>query len=214
MNDLHLLQYLFDVQGYLVIEDALNTAEVATLNRLLDVQQLPAPGHPQRFGRAPDGPGFLEWGQPFCDLLDHHRIMPILRFRLGDCFRLDRIYGIYMQQWDGERKASCRLWRHFSYHGCAARRIRSLPRRPDLQRICRRHLVLDRHRTRQGRVLLHPRQPQKQLQAASTDFRSPRKCRQRHHSRGACRFGNSVHRVPDSWHRRLGRTTRTTGSAL
>ena len=98
MSDFHLLQYLFDVQGYLVIEDALNKAEVATLNRLLDVQQLPAPGQTQRFGRAPDGPGFLEWGQPFCDLLDDQRIMPILRFRLGDCFRLDRIYGMYMQQ--------------------------------------------------------------------------------------------------------------------
>ena len=97
MSDLQLLQYLFDVQGYLVIEDALTASEVATLITLLDAQQLPAPGHPQRFGSAPDGPGFLEWGQPFVDLLDHHRIMPVLRFRLGDCFRLDRIYGMYMK---------------------------------------------------------------------------------------------------------------------
>ncbi len=104
MSDLHLLQYQFDVQGYLVIENALNTNEVAALNSLLDKQQLPAPGHPQRFGRAPDGPGFLEWGQPFCDLLDHHRIMPILRFRLGDCFRLDRIYGMYMRDGMGRGK--------------------------------------------------------------------------------------------------------------
>ena len=90
MTDLHLQQYLFDVQGYLVIKDALSAAEVAQLNRLLDRQQLPAPGQTQRFGSAPDGAGFLAWGQPFCELLDHPRIMPILRFRLGECFRLDR----------------------------------------------------------------------------------------------------------------------------
>jgi ectoine hydroxylase-related dioxygenase (phytanoyl-CoA dioxygenase family) len=29
-------------------------------------------------------------------LLDHPKIMPIIRFRLGDCFRLDRIYGMSM----------------------------------------------------------------------------------------------------------------------
>ena len=98
MSDLHLLQYLFDVQGYLVIENALTASEVQTLNRLLDQQQLPAPGQAQRFGSAPDGPGFLEWGQPFVDLLDHETIMPVLRFRLGDCFRLDRIYGMYMNE--------------------------------------------------------------------------------------------------------------------
>ncbi|MDE0180653.1 MAG: phytanoyl-CoA dioxygenase family protein [Caldilineaceae bacterium] len=98
MTDLNLLQYLFDVQGYLVVENALSRAEVAQLNRLLDGQQLPEPGHSQRFGSAPDGSGFLAWGQPFVNLLDHPRIMPILRFRLGDCFRLDRIYGMCMSQ--------------------------------------------------------------------------------------------------------------------
>lgn len=98
MNDLEMLQYLFDVQGYLVIENALSAEEVATLNQLMDEQALPIPGKVQRFGSAPDGPGFLDWGQPFCDLLDHPKIMPILRFRLGDAFRLDRIYGMYMRE--------------------------------------------------------------------------------------------------------------------
>ena len=87
-------KYLFDLQGYLVIENALSPEEVATLNELLDQQKLPAPGEKSRFGAAPAGPGFLQWGKPFCDLLDHPQIMPILRFRLGDCFRLDRIYGL------------------------------------------------------------------------------------------------------------------------
>lgn len=96
MSDLQMQQYLFDLQGYLVIEDVLSAEEIATFNQLLDGQELPALGQAQRFGSAPDGPGFLEWGKPFCDLLDHPQIMPVLRLRLGDCFRLDRIYGMYM----------------------------------------------------------------------------------------------------------------------
>ncbi len=95
-EDLELLQYLLDLQGYLVIKDALSPDEVAALNERIDAQQLPAPGQTQRFGSAPDGPGFLDWGQPFVDLLDHATLMPILRMQLGDCFRLDRLYGMYM----------------------------------------------------------------------------------------------------------------------
>ncbi len=97
MEDLETQQYLLDLQGYLVVENVLNADEVATLNELFDKQKLPPPGKTQRFGSAPDGPGFLQWGKPFCDLLDHPQIMPILRFQLGDCFRLDRLYGMYMK---------------------------------------------------------------------------------------------------------------------
>ena len=98
MSDLQLQQYLFDVQGYLVIENVLSPDELAALNQRIDDQQLPTPGKVQRFGSAPDGSGFLQWGKPFCNLLDHPKIMPILQFRLGDCFRLDRIYGMYMEE--------------------------------------------------------------------------------------------------------------------
>jgi ectoine hydroxylase-related dioxygenase (phytanoyl-CoA dioxygenase family) len=102
MSAQDLYQYLFDLQGYIVVEDVLSRDEVAALNRLIDEQNLPEPGEIRRFGGAaggaPEGPGFLEWGKPFCDLLDHARIMPILRFMLGDCIRLDRIYGMYMRE--------------------------------------------------------------------------------------------------------------------
>ncbi len=67
MSDLEMQQYLFDLQGYLVVEDALSTEEVATLNELFDRQQLPSPGKVQRFGDAPEGSGFLQWGKPFCE---------------------------------------------------------------------------------------------------------------------------------------------------
>ncbi len=123
MLDHETLQYLFDVNGYLVIENAISQGEVAELNRLIDARKLPPPEESPRFGSAPTlsaslvkpeaavpdsmmkgdraapvGSGFLNWGQPFCDLLDHPAIMPVLRMRLGDAFRLDRIYGMYMRQ--------------------------------------------------------------------------------------------------------------------
>src|SRR5688572_9283807 len=83
-SDLELQQYLFDLQGYLVIPDVLGTTEVAALNRLIDAQQLPSPRERIRFGSAAGlhGPdhGFLNWGEPFCRLLDHEAILPILRF--------------------------------------------------------------------------------------------------------------------------------------
>ena len=44
MNDLEVQQYLFDLQGYLVIEDVLSPEELATLNRLIDQQELPHTG--------------------------------------------------------------------------------------------------------------------------------------------------------------------------
>ena len=53
MNDLELQQYLFDLNGYLVIEAALSSEEVALLNRLIDEQNLPPPEESPRFGSAP-----------------------------------------------------------------------------------------------------------------------------------------------------------------
>ena len=173
MSDLHLLQYLFDVQGYLVIENALSKSEVETLNRLLDAQQLPAPGQTQRFGSAPNGPGFLAWGQPFVDLLDDQRIMPILRLRLGDCFRLDRIYGMYMK----EGMARGRL--HADYGATSpttgANAGEYVPFRDD--QIYNGFVVvtwcLSDTGPGKGGFCCISRQPQEQLQAAATDRRSP-----------------------------------------
>ena len=109
MNETEELRhYLYDLQGYLVIEDVLSPELVAELNALIDAQDLPPPPKVPRFGSAggsaPSGPGFLEWGQPFVDLIDHPLAMSLLRMQLGDCFRLDRIFGIYMREGqDGSR---------------------------------------------------------------------------------------------------------------
>ncbi len=161
MNDLEVQQYLFDLQGYLVIENALSAEEVATLNHLIDAQNLPPPEESPRFGSAPTlgssliapesvpesrmnrgqtapvGSGFLDWGKAFCDLLDHPAIMPVLRFRLGDAFRLDRLYGMYHAQRDELRHAACRLRCNGPTVCFTTRRVLRLPQQPDLRGVYR-----------------------------------------------------------------------------
>lgn len=91
-------QYLFDLHGYLVIEDVIGTAELERLNRAIDDQELGDPPKESAKGRFG---GFLEWDRAFRDLLDHDRIMPILRDLLGDGFRLDHYYGIHLRKGTG-----------------------------------------------------------------------------------------------------------------
>ena len=110
-----LRNYLYDLQGYLVVEDVLDAAQVAALNAVLDERLAEVPEDWQerrkddprgpygtyRFGMAGGShgtsPGFLDWGQPFVDLMDHPTTMEVMRTQLGDCFRLDRIFGMRMR---------------------------------------------------------------------------------------------------------------------
>ena len=44
MSDLEMQQYLFDLQGYLVIEDVLSKEEIAIYNELLNQQEIQTTG--------------------------------------------------------------------------------------------------------------------------------------------------------------------------
>ena len=108
--------YLYDLKGYLVVENVLSPDEVTILNNILDDELSDLPNDPvarreqtprtlydnYRFGMAggsyPSGPGFLSFGKQFCDLIDHPKTMAIMRLQLGDCFRLDRIFGMRMKK--------------------------------------------------------------------------------------------------------------------
>lgn len=89
-------RYRFDKDGYVVLEDVLSEGEVAELNALIDERDLPAPnradGGDRRFRN------YFEWDQAFLDLLDHDRIVPVLAEMLGEEFRLDHYYGIYLEK--------------------------------------------------------------------------------------------------------------------
>ncbi len=107
--------YLYDLRGYLVVENVLSKDQVAELNSILDAKLEDLPMnveerrklpremyHNYRFGMAGgsyvSSPGFLNLGKPFCELIDHPKTMQIMRMQLGDCFRLDRIFGMRMKK--------------------------------------------------------------------------------------------------------------------
>lgn len=98
----HEQRYLFDLQGFLVVDDVLTGGEVAELNAALDALDLWEEGkrrgseHVNEF-KMHIGP-VLEWGEAFRRLIDHAGIVPYLRELLGEGLRLDHEYGIFMRE--------------------------------------------------------------------------------------------------------------------
>ena len=66
-------RYLFNLQGYVTISNALDADKLSAMNALLDEHiaaemALDDPTH--RFG------DMLRWGQPFLDVIDNRRVEP------------------------------------------------------------------------------------------------------------------------------------------
>jgi hypothetical protein len=91
-------RYLFDLQGFLVVPNALSPGEVTTLNEIMDAyieRDVPTDAHTHRFGQL------LRWGGPYLDLIDHPRISPYLEELLGPQFRLDHEYADLIRKGKG-----------------------------------------------------------------------------------------------------------------
>ena len=83
-------KYLFDLQGFLVVENALNQAQLRELNDILDqriAEEMPADAHAHRFAHT-----LLHWGPAYRDLVDNPAVIPYLDELLGEDFRLDHEY--------------------------------------------------------------------------------------------------------------------------
>ena len=108
MNDTQ--KYLFDLQGFLVVEGVLSKAEVAAANEAIDRH---ADGIVERVGGVSlssdsktmqgetgrgDLGGLLSWEKPWCDpfraMLAHPQIAPYLNQLLGKGWRLDHNAGL------------------------------------------------------------------------------------------------------------------------
>ena len=105
-------RFFFDLNGYLVIEDALTPGEVASCNEAIEQQReririRPPEESLARGAKALAGAqgrgdvgGMLTWPKPWCqpfrDLLAHPVIVPYMNELLGPGFRLDHLYGIMM----------------------------------------------------------------------------------------------------------------------
>jgi hypothetical protein len=88
--------YLLDLNGFLLIERALDESTVDRLRAAIDRQRLPPPDHDlgrQRFGQ--EGRMF-EWDGAFADLIDHPWSVAVLKAVMGRYVRLDHAYGIVM----------------------------------------------------------------------------------------------------------------------
>lgn len=103
-------KYFFDLNGYLVVENALSVDELAELNKAIDentdrikirsTEQSLAKGSAALVGKHGRGDlgGMLSWPHPWCRpfraLLDHPSVLPYLLEVLRDGLRLDHLYGI------------------------------------------------------------------------------------------------------------------------
>lgn len=98
VNLTELERYLFDLQGFLVLEDALTPAQIAAINQLLD-QYVADVDQPLKQWIRSDG--LLGWSTEFRDLIDNPRITPYLLALLGPRFRLDHDYVHIIRQGPG-----------------------------------------------------------------------------------------------------------------
>lgn len=90
-----------DLQGYLVIENALESELLVTLNEAIDKQHLPPPTTYNYFGTAPHGSGLLDWDPGFAELIDHINVRDWIQFLISGNYILERIQGIYEEQFIG-----------------------------------------------------------------------------------------------------------------
>ena len=82
--------YLFDLQGWITIADALDADQLTELNAEVDRQiaaAVPPEANAWRFG------DILDWGPAWLNLIDNPRVTDVLEGILGAGFRLDHDYA-------------------------------------------------------------------------------------------------------------------------
>ena len=88
-------RFLFDLQGWISIPNALSAEELQQLNALMDRRveaEMEAGSCRHRFTQL------LEWGGPFRNLIDHAAIYPRLLELLGAGLRLDHEYAVVLRK--------------------------------------------------------------------------------------------------------------------
>jgi hypothetical protein len=83
-------RYLFDLNGYLAVSEALSPPILAAINALMDeriASDVPVDATTHRFGDV------LDWGPAVRALIDHEPILAYLDEFLGTGYRLDHDYA-------------------------------------------------------------------------------------------------------------------------
>ena len=86
-------KFMFDLEGYLIIKDVLNSEELADLNALVD-QHLEGWDNDS----SNDLNKISTWGEAAKKLIDHPKIVPYLIELIGPRFRIDHDYAIIMDE--------------------------------------------------------------------------------------------------------------------
>jgi phytanoyl-CoA dioxygenase PhyH len=108
-------RFVFDLQGYLVVEGVLSPEQVRRMASDMGREGIRAPeNNPSRsrFG------GFLGWGEDWRSLIDHPRILPVLAELLGPKFRLDHAYGMAMRAEGASGGEGLHHQAGMFHHGC------------------------------------------------------------------------------------------------
>jgi hypothetical protein len=94
-------RYLFDLEGYLVVPDALAPEQLIALNAIMDAKIADSVDPDASRHRFYGKETLLGWGQPYRELIDNPRIMPYLQ-EFIDQPRLDHDYADVIRRGDGE----------------------------------------------------------------------------------------------------------------
>ena len=86
-------RYLFDVQGFLVVHEAIAPDDLAEMNAWIDGQE-----EMDSTGRGQHRSGnLLTWGPTFRALIDNPKVLPVLKELMGETLRLDHDYAIFSE---------------------------------------------------------------------------------------------------------------------
>jgi len=89
-------KYLFDLQGYIAVPNAISPEHLAELNAGLEAHWAEGDAAPnQKYFHFR---GLLRWGKAFWDMLDNPRITPYLDELLGPGYRLDHEYIVAIRK--------------------------------------------------------------------------------------------------------------------
>jgi hypothetical protein len=84
-------KYLFDLQGFILVKGVLGAETLKQLHASMEEHGIQKPdNHPNKSRFS----NFLSWGEEWCQLVDHPRILPFLNDLIGAKFRLDHAYGM------------------------------------------------------------------------------------------------------------------------
>ncbi len=89
-------KYLFDLQGYLLVEDVLTDEQCETAKRKITERMQPLEKTPDGYdanGTWHRCAGLVEAGEPFISLIDHPKLMEVLAEIIGPKLRLESAYS-------------------------------------------------------------------------------------------------------------------------